>query len=148
MHWLPPGRNTLWEVLLQLPCVKLGDVEHCGGEPERADTGILCHWWVDEWCNIFSAKCVDTMDPSLSNSTLMDPLNATDSSLCMHRLSLSLACLTSVRSDRVPSCSYWCQHCSLAPDAICLLHSVDSSVLSYTVRSPLSRSIAQNIKKL
>ena len=24
----------------------LENVEHCGGEPEQADTGILCHWWV------------------------------------------------------------------------------------------------------
>ena len=31
----------------------LENVEHCGGEPERTDTGILCHWWVDEWCDIF-----------------------------------------------------------------------------------------------
>ena len=39
-------------------------------------------------------------------------------------------------SDRLPSCSLWCWHCSLALDAICLSHSVDSSTLSYTVRSP------------
>jgi len=24
----------------------LENVEHCGGEPEQADTGILYHWWV------------------------------------------------------------------------------------------------------
>ena len=24
----------------------LENVEHCGGEPEQADTGISCHWWV------------------------------------------------------------------------------------------------------
>ena len=36
----------------------------------------------------------------------MDPLNATDSSSCTLRLS-SLASLTSVRSDRLPSCSLW-----------------------------------------
>ena len=80
------------------------------------------------------------MNPSLSNSTLMDPLNATDSSQCTRRLS-SLACLTSVHSDHLPSCSLWRQRCSLAPDAICLSHSVDSSALSYTVRSPLSHSV-------
>ena len=89
---------------------------------------------------------VDTMDPSLSNSTPMDSLNATDSSPGTGRLS-SLACLTSVRSDHLPSCSLWCRCCSLAPNAICLSHSVDSSALSYTVRSPPSRSIAQNILK-
>ena len=72
----------------------------------------------------------------------MDPLNATDSLPFMCRLSLSLACLTSVRSD----CFLWRRRCSLAPDAICLLRSVDSSALSYTVRSPPSQSIgiAQN----
>ena len=75
------------------------------------------------------------MDPSLCNSMLMDPLNATDSSQCMRRLSLSLACLTSVRSECLPSCFLWCRHCSLAPDANCLSHSVDSSVLCYTVRT-------------
>ena len=49
-------------------------------------------------------------------------------------------------SDCLPSCSLWHWRCSLALDTICLSHSVDSSVLSYTVRSPPSRSIAQNIK--
>ena len=39
----------------------LENVDHCGSEPERAETGILCHWWVDEWCKIiwflmFSAR--------------------------------------------------------------------------------------------
>ena len=24
----------------------LENVEHCGGEPEQADMGRLCHWWV------------------------------------------------------------------------------------------------------
>ena len=75
------------------------------------------------------------MDPSLCNSMLMDPLNATDSSQCTHRLSMSLACLTSVCSERLPSCFLWRRHCSLAPDTICLSHSVDSSVLCYTVRT-------------
>ena len=36
-----------------------------------------------------------------------------DSSPCMLRLS-SLASLTLVRSDHLPSCSLWRQHCSLA----------------------------------
>ena len=99
-----------------------------------------------EWCNIFkilmySASWYDK--PLLSNSTLMDPLNVTNSSPCTCHLS-SLACLTSVCSDCLPSCSLWCQRCSLAPDAICLSHSVDSSALSYTVRSLSLRSIAQN----
>ena len=41
-------------VVEKLPSfVILENVEHCGGEPERTDTGILCHWWIDEWCNIF-----------------------------------------------------------------------------------------------
>ena len=76
----------------------------------------------------------------------MDPLNATDSSPCMCCLSLSLACLTSVHSDHLPSCFLWRRHCSLASDAICLLRSVDSSALSYTVKSLPSQSIgiAQN----
>ena len=47
-------------------------------------------------------------------------------------------------SDRLLSCSLWRRRCSLAPDAICFSHSVDSSALTYTVRSPPSRSIAQN----
>ena len=55
----------------------------------------------------------DTIDPSLSNFTPMDPLNTTDSSPCTLRLS-SLASLTSVRSDRLPSCSLWRRRCSLA----------------------------------
>ena len=46
------------------------------------------------------------MDPSLSNSMMMDPLNVTDSSPCTRRLS-SLACLTLVRCNRLPSCSLW-----------------------------------------
>ena len=112
----------------------LENVEHCEGEPEQADTGILCHWWgrawaswyrgifichwwVDEWCNIFKIQCsvqVDTMVPSLSNSKPMDLLNVTDSSSpCTSHLS-SLACLTSVHSDCLPSCSLWHQHYSLA----------------------------------
>ena len=53
------------------------------------------------------------MDPSLSNSTPMDPLNTTDSSPCTLHLS-SLASLTSVRSDRLPFCSLWHRCCSLA----------------------------------
>ena len=57
----------------------------------------------------------------------------------------SLACLTSVCSDHLPSCSLWRRHCSLAPDAICLSHSVNSSALSYTVRilcrNPLHRTL-------
>ena len=73
----------------------------------------------------------------------MDPLTVVDSSPCMVCLS-SLAYLTSVRSDHLPFCSLWHWRCSLAlalplaPDAICLLHSVDSLVLSYTLVSPSS----------
>jgi len=98
--------------------------------------------------NIFKIQCsvqVDTMDPSLSNSLAIDPLNATDSSLCVRCLS-SLPCLTSVHSDCLPSCSLWCWHCSLAPDAICLSHSVDSSALSYTVRSPPSHRTLAHVQ--
>ena len=55
---------------------------------------------------------VDT-NPSLSNSMPMDLLNATEDS--SPRMSLSsLACLTSVCSDRLLSCSLWCRRCSLA----------------------------------
>ena len=53
------------------------------------------------------------MDLSLFNSTPMDPLNVTDSSHCTRCL-LGLACLTSVHSDCLPSCSLWRQCCSLA----------------------------------
>ena len=72
----------------------------------------------------------------------MDLLNATDSSPCSYvdRLS-SLACLTLVRSDCLFSCSLWRRLYSLAPDAICLSHSVDSSALSYTVRNLPSYSV-------
>ena len=94
----------------------------------------------------FYVQC-KLMDPSPYNSMAVNPLNATDSSSCMRHLS-SLACLTSVRSDHLPSCSLWRQHCSLAPDAICFSHSVHSSALSYTVRSPPSWSIAQNIFRM
>ena len=89
---------------------------------------------------------VDTMDPSLCNSTLMDPLNVTDSSSCTGRV-VYQALPRSTPIAFLPVLSWrWC--CSLATDAICLLHSVDSSVLSYTVKSPPSWSIAQKIKKL
>ena len=86
-------------------------------------------WWMDEWCNIFQIRIFNV------------------SSSCTLRLS-SLDCLTSVRSNCLPSCSLWRRHCSLAvalssharhPEAICLSQSVDSSALSYTVRSPLSQ---------
>ena len=53
------------------------------------------------------------MDPSISNTTPMDPLNMTDSTPCTLRQS-SLASLTSARSDRLPSCSLWRRRCSLA----------------------------------
>ena len=97
---------------------------------------------------MYNVQCKLTRwTPHCVTATLMEPLNATDSSLCTYRLS-SLACLTSVCSDRLPSCSLW-RHCSLAPNAICLSHSVDSLALNYmyTVRSPPSWSIAQNILK-
>ena len=101
----------------------------------------------DEWMSdVTSSKfeCsvqVDTMDPSLSNSTPMDPLNTTDSSPCTLHLS-SLACLTSVCSDRLlfaPALqSSSSPFLSLQTHAISLSRSVDSSALSYTVRSPSS----------
>ena len=84
-------------------------------------------------------------DPSLSNSTPMDLLNATDSSPCTcidqaqpafpplwsTLLLLSLAPMLPSSSSPFP----------LAPDAICLSHSGNSSALSYLVRSPLSHSV-------
>ena len=98
-------------------------------------------WWVMQHLQNSNLQCsvqVDTMDQSLSNSTLMGPLNTTDSSPCTRHLS-SLARLTLVHSDCLPSCSLWCRRCSLASEAICLSHSVDSLVLSCTVRSPPSQ---------
>ena len=108
--------------------------------------GVSLSELIQEYCqgmsDVTSSKfeCAVQMDPSLSNSMPMDP--ATDFPLCMRCLS-SLSCLISVHSDRLPSCCLWRQHRSLAvqpfpltPDAICLSHSVDSSALSYTVRSP------------
>ena len=82
------------------------------------------------------------MDPSLSNSMPMDPLNVTDSSPCKRRLS-SLACLTSVRSDRLPSCSLWWRRCNLAValSSRSRRDHVSCTQLSYTVRSPLSHSV-------
>ena len=58
----------------------------------------------------------------------------------------SLASLTLVCSN-LCSWSLWRRRCSLAvalplaQDPICLLHSVDSSALSYMMRSPLSHSV-------
>ena len=80
----------------------------------------------------------------------MDPLNATNSSPCTLHLS-SLACLTLVRSDRLPSCSLWHQCYSLAvafsshSSAICLSQSVDSSALSYTARRPSSHRTLKSL---
>jgi len=48
-HRTALGRNHTLQILLE-------NVEHCGGEPEWADTGILCHWWVDEWFNTFKTR--------------------------------------------------------------------------------------------
>ena len=62
------------------------------------------YYVTDEWCNTSKFQ-VDTIDTSLSNSTPMDLLNATeDSSLCTRPLS-SLSCFTLVCSDRLCFCS-------------------------------------------
>ena len=81
----------------------LENVKHCGGLSE-----LIQDYFTDELMNDvtyskFNVQA-DTMDPSLSNSTPMDPLNAADSSLCMCRLSslACLDCLTSVRSHHLP----------------------------------------------
>ena len=82
----------------------------------------------------------------------MDQLNATDSSPCTCHLS-SLACLTLVCSDRLPVSLAPALQSSSSPFLSLQTHSVDSSALSYTVRSPpshlvmFSRSTAQNIKE-
>ena len=87
---------------------------------------------------------VDTINPSLSNSMPMDPLNATDSSLCTCHLS-SLACLTLVCSDRL-AVLFGANACVLASYTFCLSHSVDSLPLSHTVRSPLLRPSHRTLK--
>ena len=118
------------------------------------------YYVTDEWMNnvrsskfeFYCSVQVDTIHPSLSNPTLMDQLNATDSSPCMCRLS-SLACLTLVCSDRLPVSLAPALQSSSSPFLSLQTHSVDSSALSYTVRSPpshlvmFSRSTAQNIKE-
>ena len=105
---------------------------------------ILCHWWVDEWCNIFKiylqCKLTRWTPHCLTPCQWIHWMRQTP-----HHV---LVWLTSVRSDRLPSCSLWCLCCSLTPEAICLSHSVDSSALSYTVRSPPSQSITQNIARV
>ena len=56
---------------------------------------------------MFNVQCKLTQwTPHCVTATLMDPLNATDSPPCTRHLS-SLACLNSVCSDRLPSCSLW-----------------------------------------
>ena len=65
------------------------------------------------------------MDPSLSNFTPMDLLNAADSSPYMSALVTFAPVLFGAD----------------APDTICLLHSVESLALNYTVRSPPSQSV-------
>ena len=88
-----------------------------------------------------------TKDASLSSSTPMDSLNTTDSSPCTLRLS-SLASLTSVRSDCLPSCSLWRRRCGLAVYSP-FLSLYTQSALSYTVWSPsshISFSTCANLK--
>ena len=113
--------------------IKLENVQHCGGEPEQADRKLMSGWVMKH--SMFSASWHNR---SLTNSTTMDLLNATDFSLCTSIV--YQACLTSVCSDHL-SCSLWRRLCNLAPDAICLSHSVDSSAMSYTVRNPPSYSV-------
>ena len=112
----------------------LENVQHCGGEPEQADR-ILTSGCVMKH-SMFSASW---HNGSLTNSTAMDLLNAADSSPCTSIV--YQACLISVPSDHLLSFSLWCWLCNLAPDAICLSHSVDLSALSYTVRNPPSYSV-------
>ena len=90
---------------------------------------------------------VDTMDPSLSNSTPMDPLNVTDSSPCTRRLSSLAALPQSAMIIFLPVLFGAGAAVSLQMQSV-FSHSVDSSALSYTMRSPLSQSNTQNIKKL
>ena len=53
----------------------------------------------------------------------------------------SLACLISVRSDRLLSCSLFALALQSRSRCICLSHSVDSSALNYTVRNLPSYSV-------
>ena len=87
------------------------------------------------------------MDPSLFNSTPIDPLNTTDSLLCTCRLS-NLACLTLVLSDCLPSCSLWRRCCSLAV-ALSSRSRRNLSLSFISVELHGEESfVAQNIKKL
>ena len=54
----------------------LENVEHCGGKPEQADTGILSLMRDVTSSNFSCSVQVDTTDPSLSKSTPMDLLIA------------------------------------------------------------------------
>ena len=97
----------------------------------------------NEWMSdvIYSNSMFSTSwhNGSLTNFMLMDVLNVTDSSL--HKSIIYQASLPYlVCSDHFLSCSLWRRLCSLTPDAIYLSHLVDSSALSYTVRSPRSFS--------
>ena len=106
---------------------------------------IQKYYVTDEWrpCRIFKFQ-ICSVQCNLTRCTLhyitprrwihwfSDWLRQTPHRVATHHSIIvsSLACLTSVRSDRLPSCSLWRRRCSLAPDAICLSYSVDSSALS------------------
>ena len=88
------------------------------------------------------------MDSSLSNFTLMNPLNTMDSSPCTLRLS-SLASLTLVCSDCLPSCSL-CRRRSLAVALSSHSRHNLSLALSRLISVELHGEepfVAQNIKK-
>ena len=83
----------------------LENVEHCGGEPERADRNITDEWMSDVTSSNFDSVQVDTITIQLhaDGSTEHDRL------LTMYASCIkpSLACLTPVHSDHLPSCSLW-----------------------------------------
>ena len=94
---------------------------------------------MDEWCNIFKIQCsvqVDTTDPSLTPHRWIYWMRQTP-----HRVSRSSIKPSLPYLDLLWSLFPWRQLCSLAPDTICLSHSVDSSALSYMVRNPRSYSV-------
>ena len=126
--------------------IKLENVEHCGASLSELIMALMSWWVMTDVKFKFFMFSASWHDGPLTIWLHADGSSECDRLLTVYTLRLSsLACLTLFRSDRLPSCcSLWRQRCSLAPDAICLSHSVDSWALTYTVRSPLLRSIAQN----
>ena len=96
------------------------NVEHYGGELEWTGTGILCHWWVDEWCNIFKIRIFNVQ----CKLTRWTPHYLTPRQW-IHRTRQTLHCVRFVYQAKpplpqsalialIPSCSLWCRRCSLA----------------------------------